>query len=690
MGLITSFLIGCKNCITSSTTLNLLRVTFVHFPSTTTGTSIMQQSTSRPSRRPFGPRLQPKELESTTATSPESHHDIHASASGVNVLWVVPPNDPKQNSSTPSQPPPRMTRPLPQVPRNIATISAPPLPTQIQSKRPIFNFTQTRRPLPSSANAAAQDVPFAFSSRTSQYVDIHAPGKLLEIRMFCPLTTILDPIKDPFGSQTGISSDAAIWQSYMEEAQRQNKNIVSNWNQSMDVILIFVSYFSLPFSYGCSLTVFQAGLFSAILTAFLIEFYRLLQPDPQHNTVDQLVIITQILQASMGQNGLNVSSPALVDPSFKPLASSVGLNILWFTSLTCSLGTAIGAMVIKQWLQFYTMDLSTTAYEYVHQHQYRYNALVAWHVPSIVSALPFIMLISVGLFLVGLGLQLWQINVAVASAVIGFMAVIFLCYWLSLALSIIYPACPYKTSAMVLLHSIFHSVHSIFGKLFHQASGNHLNFHDHQANAEIRQIRKIQPELVVNGIAWLLGVSQKEDTIHHALTSVSQLQHTPDMITKLQNCNALEQIAQRAHIPLPALDHEFWQELKELTPEHAIFRKCADARVYMHTLITVWHHPSYFSQNRPPAVSEQQNSERYRTSMELMAQFDKKGMKEANAQWKIYKQTDLGMLYEPTFKLDEADFIICDRFILFMSSWRLVVPVEIVEVKIQQQSCPAI
>ncbi|KAF9466929.1 hypothetical protein BDZ94DRAFT_1332326 [Collybia nuda] len=317
-------------------------------------------------------------------------------------------------------------RPLPPRPRN-----------QLKDSR--------RRPLPpTTAQSEIHDVPFSFSSRSSQYTHLHTPGKFcalgLHVELLFSLANhlllFIDPIKDLFGTQDGIPSDDPIWKSYMDEAQRQDKNTVGYWNQSMDVILIF------------------AGLFSAILTAFIIEFYQSLQPNPQQSTADQLVIITQLLQA--GLTGQNAPAPSMraIDSSdqlFSASSTAIGVNILWFISLTCSLGAAIGAMVIKQWLQFYIIGLSPNAYEYAHQHQYRLNALLAWHVPSIISTLPFIMLVSVGLFLVGLGWQLLQLHITVATVVISFMAIVLLCYVLSLVLSLLYPSCPYKTSALVLL-----------------------------------------------------------------------------------------------------------------------------------------------------------------------------------------------------------------------------------------------
>lgn len=338
-----------------------------------------------------------------------------------------------------------------------------------------------------------------------------------------------------------------------------------------------------------------------------------MQPDPQQATTDQLVIITQLLQAGLTGQNIPASSIGAIKsdaPLFSASGTAIGVNTLWFISLTCSLGAAIGAMVIKQWLQFYTMGLSSNAYEYAHQHQYRLNALLAWHVPSIISALPFIMLVSVGLFLVGLGWQLIQLHKLVAIVVISFMSVVLLCYVLSLVLSLVYPGCPYKTSALILLQSLGRK-----SRLFL----NRFKFHTRKPiikpasmieTIEISEIRNQQPQLAVNSVSWLLGVSQREEDIHNALMSIKQFNHTPDMVKRLLLSNALEQLVQRALVPLPPVTHDFWNHVNGVLPSHPIFVKFSRAVLYMQTLIFVWHHPSYLALDKPPAVSEKHDMER--------------------------------------------------------------------------------
>jgi hypothetical protein len=179
-------------------------------------------------------------------------------------------------------------------------------------------------------------------------------------------------------------------------------------------------------------------------------------------------------------------------------------------------------------------------------------------------------------------------------------------------LSVIYPACPYKTSAMVLLKSMASGTTSLFNKLWAQSKDHDAKSHAEYMveDAEINQIKSHQPQLLVNGITWLLAVSQQENAIHNALLAVSQFIHTENMVQKLLSCNGMEQLVQRASVPLPSLGHKFWQHVNEISPSHPMFLELSTAAKYMQTLITIWHHPSYLTKEQPPAISQYHDLER--------------------------------------------------------------------------------
>lgn len=89
----------------------------------------------------------------------------------------------------------------------------------------------------------------------------------------------------------------------------------------------------------------QAALFSAILTAFLIESYKSLNPDSGDLSVHLLAQISHQLAAA--SNGSTY--PIAPSQSFTPSMSSLICNGLWFISLGFSLACALIATFVQQW-----------------------------------------------------------------------------------------------------------------------------------------------------------------------------------------------------------------------------------------------------------------------------------------------------------------------------------------------------
>ncbi|KDR66588.1 hypothetical protein GALMADRAFT_80752, partial [Galerina marginata CBS 339.88] len=92
-----------------------------------------------------------------------------------------------------------------------------------------------------------------------------------------------------------------------------------------------------------------AGLFSAVVTAFVIESYKTLQPDPNSTVVDLLSRIATRLENPPLNEVSHITSVA----SFSPSSSSIRVNILWFISLILSLTTVLVGIITLQWLREY-------------------------------------------------------------------------------------------------------------------------------------------------------------------------------------------------------------------------------------------------------------------------------------------------------------------------------------------------
>ncbi|TDL21512.1 hypothetical protein BD410DRAFT_701043, partial [Rickenella mellea] len=168
---------------------------------------------------------------------------------------------------------------------------------------------------------------------------------------------------------------------------KYDRDLVHNWRDDMDSLLIF------------------AALFSASVTAFVIESYRSLIQDPTQVTVSILMQISQQLA-----NGTH--TPAAVLPAFSPQYGDIAVNILWFLSLAFSLTCALAAVLVRQWARQYLRfprSLSTIT-EQARARQYVFENMQWWKMDVVVEMIPALLHISLILFFIGLLLFLHLIN----------------------------------------------------------------------------------------------------------------------------------------------------------------------------------------------------------------------------------------------------------------------------------------
>ena len=103
----------------------------------------------------------------------------------------------------------------------------------------------------------------------------------------------------------------------------------------------------------------QAGLFSAALTAFVVDSKQNLKPSPADEAVYYLrqhsIILSQIsVQLSSIAPQISIpSTPPPPFPAFNPLASDVRVNVFWFMALAFSLLAALLAILVQQWVRNY-------------------------------------------------------------------------------------------------------------------------------------------------------------------------------------------------------------------------------------------------------------------------------------------------------------------------------------------------
>ncbi|KAI0716802.1 hypothetical protein C8Q76DRAFT_795052 [Earliella scabrosa] len=212
-----------------------------------------------------------------------------------------------------------------------------------------------------------------------------------------------EELKRDLRNEFGTEERTRGWSDATEVVKTYYEELVPRWKEELDTLLVY------------------AGLVSAILAAFNVEAYGLLQPDPS----DTMVTVLQQISAQLDSLQLNRSSASPLPsrpctdyrPPFETPTTAVWINSLWFSSLVCSLASASIALLVKQWLHQAITGLSGTSHDSARLRQHRLDGLLRWRVGTIIDALPILLQTSLALFLVGLVILLWTLHDVVASII---------------------------------------------------------------------------------------------------------------------------------------------------------------------------------------------------------------------------------------------------------------------------------
>ena len=138
-----------------------------------------------------------------------------------------------------------------------------------------------------------------------------------------------------------------------------------------------------------------------------------------------------------------------------PPHTIVQVQTILFASLAASLFSAFLAMLGKQWLNRYaSTDLRGTATERSQNRQRKLDGIVAWYFDHVMEFLP--LMLQAALLLLGCALShyLWEINITVASIVIGVTSFGVIFYIFLITAGAASESCPYQTPGSVALRSL--------------------------------------------------------------------------------------------------------------------------------------------------------------------------------------------------------------------------------------------
>ncbi|KAF8575446.1 hypothetical protein K439DRAFT_745411 [Ramaria rubella] len=257
-----------------------------------------------------------------------------------------------------------------------------------------------------------------------------------------------------------------IWDIYRKEAGDFDSAMIESWNASIDNLILF------------------AGLFSGIITTFLIESYKSLAP-PR-------TIMNRPIEDNCKMFGCG------------PHATRI--NTMWFTSLGLSLVSALIAMLAKQWIAGYKVELlfsGSGCSEWFHEacrlRQFRYDGMKNYKMAQVISATPILLHAALLCFTIGLVDFLWTLNRIVAIPITCLSGFTLFLYIGSTMSAVISPRSPFKTALARLICNL------------------------RGGNAEQEKVKASGTKMDEDVVEWLISTSRNQEIYQEAMQALLEL-----------------------------------------------------------------------------------------------------------------------------------------------------------------------
>ncbi|PPQ81304.1 hypothetical protein CVT25_015078 [Psilocybe cyanescens] len=183
------------------------------------------------------------------------------------------------------------------------------------------------------------------------------------------------------------------WKVLLDPLVEEEKHRCDTWNNEIQNLLIFVMIIE---------SATKAGLFSGLVTAFISQSYKMLQPDPNAEIVSLLAIIAEGLNNSSNTLARVTSTTNQPSSSFSPSSAAVRVNVCWFISLILSLTIILSGIIVMQWLREHQAFTGQSSRDKIAILNMRIEALDKWHVHGIITTFPLFLAIALVLFFAGM------------------------------------------------------------------------------------------------------------------------------------------------------------------------------------------------------------------------------------------------------------------------------------------------
>ena len=140
----------------------------------------------------------------------------------------------------------------------------------------------------------------------------------------------------------------------------------------------------------------------------------------------------------------------------------VHVQAILFASLAASLFSAFLAMLEKQWLSHYdSADKRGSAIERSQNRQRKLDGVVKWYFCQLMESLPLMLQVSLLLLCCALSRYLWEIDITIASVVLGINSFGALFYFFIVVAGTSSENCPYQTPGSKVLRYLGRKVHLV-------------------------------------------------------------------------------------------------------------------------------------------------------------------------------------------------------------------------------------
>jgi len=238
-----------------------------------------------------------------------------------------------------------------------------------------------------------------------------------------------------------------FWTVYKKVADEHDNDLVSKYVGDLDTSLLFVSTFT---SLAClsrfnqALFLRQAGLFSAINSAFIVQIVPQIQPNP--------VDLTNVLLLRILEHNTSFGGAYPLEPISNIPIGVIRAQLILFISLSVTLFVAFIAVMGKQWILYYTRATTWgNIADRGKERQVKLTGLKRWGVLLIMESLSVMLQFALLLFGTALAVYLWDLNVSAAVVVLVVTAIGLTFYTSITVAATIWSDFPFQTPLSVLL-----------------------------------------------------------------------------------------------------------------------------------------------------------------------------------------------------------------------------------------------